>query len=75
MVNLQDLNVLVWPRFCRESDKIDDDDSSGKSGKRQLKLTSVGFTGYKRKSEDIESSAKDRCKFFQARKLEQVSDF
>lgn len=57
-----------------ESD-VDNDGSNDKSGKRQLKLTSIGFTGCKRKSEDIESSAKGRCKFFQARKLEQVTHF
>ncbi|KAI8006293.1 Ribonuclease H2 subunit A [Camellia lanceoleosa] len=58
-----------------ESDKTDEDGSSTRSGKRQLKLSSVGFTGLKRKSEEIESSGKGRCKFFQARKLEQLSHF
>ncbi|XP_059628449.1 ribonuclease H2 subunit A [Cornus florida] len=58
-----------------ESDKMDEDGSTSKTGKRQLKLGSVGFTGLKRKSEEIESSGKGRCKFFQARKLEQLSHF
>ncbi|KAI7987223.1 Ribonuclease H2 subunit A [Camellia lanceoleosa] len=58
-----------------ESDKTDEDGLSTRSGKRQLKLSNVGFTGLKRKSEEIESSGKGRCKFFQARKLEQLSHF
>ncbi|KAF5948115.1 hypothetical protein HYC85_014072 [Camellia sinensis] len=58
-----------------ESDKTDEDGSSTRSGKRQLKLSNVGFTGLKRKVEEIESSGKGRCKFFQARKLEQLSHF
>ncbi|GFQ07254.1 ribonuclease h2 subunit a, partial [Phtheirospermum japonicum] len=52
-----------------------DEDGNGKSGKRQTKLTSVGFTTRKRKSGDIESSGKGRCKFFQARQLEQLGQF
>lgn len=59
----------------RESDANDESGSSGSTGKRQLKLTNIGFTTLKRKSEDIESNAKGRCKFFQARKLEQLSHF
>ncbi|KAL7215249.1 hypothetical protein ACSBR1_027418 [Camellia fascicularis] len=58
-----------------ESDKTDEDGSSTRSGKRQLKLSNVGFAGLKRKSEEIESSGKGRCKFFQARELEQLSHF
>ncbi|CAK9180656.1 unnamed protein product [Ilex paraguariensis] len=58
-----------------ESDAMDEDASTHRTGKRQLKLTSVGFTGLKRKSEEIESSGKGRCKFFQSRKLEQMSHF
>lgn len=54
---------------------MDENGSTSRTGKRQLKLGSVGFTGIKRKSEEIESSAKGRCKFFQARKLEQLSQF
>nr|CAD1824708.1 unnamed protein product [Ananas comosus var. bracteatus] len=66
----RDAAEVTW-----ESDKIDEDDSSSGSGKRQLKLTNVGFVGCKRKSEDIESSGKGRCKFFQSRKLELVTKF
>lgn len=58
-----------------ESDEQDEDVSSSRTGKRQLKLSSVGFTGLKRKSEEIESSGKGHCKFFQSRKLEQLSHF
>jgi ribonuclease H2 subunit A len=60
---------------CRESDELDEDEASGGSTKRQVKLSSLGFTGFKRKSEEIESSGKARCKFFQARKLELVRKF
>ncbi|KAL6520726.1 hypothetical protein OROHE_016907 [Orobanche hederae] len=56
-----------------ESDATDEDGSSVKTGKKQLKLSSVGFTGMKKRSEEIESSGKVCCKFFQARKLEQIS--
>ncbi|XP_009599241.1 ribonuclease H2 subunit A [Nicotiana tomentosiformis] len=58
-----------------ESDANDEDESNGRASKRQVKLTDIGFTGVKRKSEDIESSGKGRCKFFQARKLELLSQF
>lgn len=61
---------VVW-----ESDKTEEDGSSSSSGKRQLKLSSFGVTTSKRKSEEIESSGKSRCKFFQARKLEQLANF
>lgn len=61
--------------FFRESDKLDEDSCNNRNGKHQLKLSDVGLTGYKRKSEDIESSGKGRCKFFQARKLQLVSNF
>ncbi|KAL3652007.1 hypothetical protein CASFOL_001688 [Castilleja foliolosa] len=64
----KDFVEVVW-----ESDI--DEDGNGKSGKRQTKLTSVGFTTRKRKSDDIESSGKGRCKFFEARKLEQLPQF
>ncbi|KAK2998906.1 hypothetical protein RJ639_023175 [Escallonia herrerae] len=66
----KDIVQVVW-----ESDATDEDDSTGRIGKRQLKLTSVGFTELKRKTEEIESNGKGRCKFFQARKLQQVSEF
>ncbi|GJX11078.1 gypsy type transposase [Tanacetum coccineum] len=48
-----------------EADKEDDESSS--KGKRQGKLTNMGFSGMKRRSEDIESSGKGRSKFFQSR--------
>ncbi|KAM7526773.1 hypothetical protein LguiA_016675 [Lonicera macranthoides] len=66
----KDIVQVAW-----ESDEMDENGSTSRTGKRQLKLSSVGFTGIKRKSEEIESSAKGRCKFFQARKLEQLSQF
>ncbi|XP_011032867.1 PREDICTED: ribonuclease H2 subunit A [Populus euphratica] len=61
---------VVW-----ESDKTQEDGSSSSSGKRQLKLSSFGVATSKRKIEEIESSGKSRCKFFQARKLEQLVNF
>ncbi|XP_073003136.1 ribonuclease H2 subunit A isoform X2 [Typha latifolia] len=67
---LKDFVEVIW-----ESDKVDEDGSGNGNRKRQLKLSNVGFTGYKRKSEDIESSGKGRCKFFQSRKLEQIAKF
>uniref|UniRef100_A0A1D1XHM2 Ribonuclease n=1 Tax=Anthurium amnicola TaxID=1678845 RepID=A0A1D1XHM2_9ARAE len=66
----RDIVQVVW-----ESDKMEDDGSNNGNGKRQLKLSSVGFTGHKRKSEETESNGKGRCKFFQARKLELVTKF
>ena len=59
----------------RESDEVDEDGTDNGSTKRQVKLSSLGFTGFKRKTEEIESSGKGRCKFFQARKLELVRKF
>ncbi|KAL9670699.1 hypothetical protein QQ045_008257 [Rhodiola kirilowii] len=56
-----------------EADKMDEDDSINSNGKRQLKLTSLGVTGSKKKNEEVESNGKGRCKFFQTRKLEQVT--
>ncbi|KAM7264248.1 hypothetical protein ACFE04_001931 [Oxalis oulophora] len=62
---------VVW-----ESDKLDEEESGSSRGKKQLKLSNVGFTTTaKRKSEETESSGKGRCKFFQARKLEQITHF
>ncbi|KAF9676548.1 hypothetical protein SADUNF_Sadunf08G0013500 [Salix dunnii] len=62
---------VVW-----ESDKTEEDGSSSSSGKRQLKLSSFGVTTSKRNNEEeIESSGKNRCKFFHARKLEQLANF
>ncbi|XP_039071898.1 ribonuclease H2 subunit A-like [Hibiscus syriacus] len=64
----KDMVEVLW-----ESDKVDEDFANGSSGK-QLKLSNVGFSKVsKRKSEEIESSGKGRCKFFQSRKLEQVT--
>ncbi|KAL6526711.1 hypothetical protein OROGR_015801 [Orobanche gracilis] len=65
----KDFVEILW-----ESDAADED-GNGKSRQRQVKLTSVGFTTQKRKTEDIESSGKGRCKFFQARKLELLPQF
>ncbi|THU44029.1 hypothetical protein C4D60_Mb02t03060 [Musa balbisiana] len=66
----KDFVEVVW-----ESDKMDEDCPNNGRSKHQQKLSDLGFTGYKRKSEDIESSGKGRCKFFQARKLQLVSKF
>ncbi|KAJ9159754.1 hypothetical protein P3X46_025233 [Hevea brasiliensis] len=66
--HFKDIVEVLW-----ESDKMDEDCPS--SGKRQLKLSSFGVTTPKRKSEEIESSGKGRCRFFQARKLEQLAQF
>ncbi|PON70304.1 Ribonuclease H2, subunit A [Parasponia andersonii] len=52
-----------------------DMDDNSNCGKQQLKLSNFGVTTSKRKSEEIESSSKGRCKFFQARKLEQLTNF
>lgn len=71
MTNL--IDSILW--LCaRESDAADEDDN-GRGSKRQKKLTSVGFTTLKKRSEDIESSGEGRCKFFQARKLELLTQF
>lgn len=60
----------------READRAEEDGSSGGHGRRgQMKLASVGFTGIKRKAEEVESSGRGRCKFFQARRLELLSSF
>lgn len=61
---------VIW-----EADKMDEDGSTNSNGKRQLKLTSLGVTGSKKRSEELESSGKGRCKFFQSRKLEQPTQF
>lgn len=68
--HFKDIVEVLW-----ESDEMDGDDSSSRSGKRQLKLSNIGFTSSKRRSEEIESSGKGRCKFFEARKLEQLTHF
>lgn len=69
------MTTFVLLFLNRESDKTEEDGSSSSSGKRQLKLSSFGVTTSKRKSEEIGSSGKSRCKFFQARKLEQLANF
>lgn len=68
----KDMVEVIW-----ESDKLDEDGSGSgsSSGKHQLKLSKFGFSGSKRKSEDVESTGKGRSKFFQARKLELLSEF
>ena len=47
-----------------------DEDGGGSNNKNRL--SNVGFTTSKR-SEEIESSGKGRCRFFQARKLEHLT--
>jgi ribonuclease H2 subunit A len=69
------MTTFVLLFLNRESDKTEEDGSSSSSGKRQLKLSSFGVTTSKRKSEEIGSSGKSRCKFFQSRKLEQLANF
>lgn len=64
----KDIAEVVW-------ESADEDGSSSSNGKRQLKLSNFGVTTSKRKIEEIESSGKGRCKFFLARKLEQVTHF
>ncbi|OIV90956.1 hypothetical protein TanjilG_16916 [Lupinus angustifolius] len=58
-----------------ESDKDEDGDSNNQNGKRQLKLSNVGFTTSKRRSDEVESSGKGRSRFFQTRKLEHLAYF
>lgn len=65
----KDFVEVAW-----ESDQVDEDDFDGSSGKRQVKLSNLGFTS-KRKIEETESSGRGRCKFFQSRKLQQVTHF
>lgn len=55
----------------RESDNLDED---GGGSNNKNRLSNVGFTTSKR-SEEIESSGKGRCRFFQARKLEHLTYF
>ncbi|XP_051116422.1 ribonuclease H2 subunit A [Andrographis paniculata] len=66
----KDFVEVLW-----ESDAAADEDGNGSNGKRQMKLTRYSITPAKRKSEDIESSGKGRCKFFQSRKLELLPQF
>ncbi|XP_004291715.1 PREDICTED: ribonuclease H2 subunit A [Fragaria vesca subsp. vesca] len=64
----KDIAEVLW-------ESVDDDGSSNSNGKRQLKLSNFGVTTSKKKIEEIESSGKGRCKFFFARKFEQVTHF
>ncbi|KAK7280537.1 hypothetical protein RJT34_25601 [Clitoria ternatea] len=65
----KDIAEVLW-----ESDDLDEDGgSNNKNGKRQLKLSNVGFIS--KRSEEIESSGKGRCRFFEARKLELLTHF
>ncbi|XP_073041808.1 ribonuclease H2 subunit A isoform X1 [Primulina eburnea] len=65
----KDFVEVLW-----ESDATEQD-GNGKTDKRQMKLTSIGLSSSKRKSEEIESSGKSSCKFFQSRKLKLLSNF
>ncbi|KAI4302266.1 hypothetical protein MLD38_038040 [Melastoma candidum] len=56
-----------------EADQADEEEFDC-SRKRQVKLSSLGFTS-KRKIEETESSGFGRCKFFQSRRLEQLTQF
>ncbi|KAG0495364.1 hypothetical protein HPP92_000054 [Vanilla planifolia] len=67
---LKDTVEVLW-----ECDALAEDSTNNGSSKRQVKLSKLGFIGCKRKSEDVESSGKGRCKFFSARKLELVTHF
>lgn len=67
---LKDGIQIVW-----ESEEVDENSSNSGTSKRQLKLSKLGFTGCKRKTEDIESNGKGRSKFFQARKLQLLTHF
>ncbi|GAB2220711.1 hypothetical protein Droror1_Dr00008379 [Drosera rotundifolia] len=66
----KDTAEVLW-----ESDNQDEECSTNKNGKRQLKLSSLGFSRSKRNNEEVESNGKGRCKFFQTRKLEQLLDY
>ncbi|CAL1386905.1 unnamed protein product [Linum trigynum] len=58
-----------------EADR-DEEDIGSSNGKRQLKLSNFGVTtSKKKKEEEVESSGKGRCKFFETRQLEQLADF
>ncbi|KAL0922869.1 hypothetical protein M5K25_006899 [Dendrobium thyrsiflorum] len=67
---LKDGVEVIW-----ESDEVDENSSNNGRSKRQVKLSKLGFSGCKRRTEDIESNGKGRSKFFQARKLELVPHF
>lgn len=61
--------------LCRESDEAEESGNGNSSTKRQSKLSKFGFTTCESRSEEIESSGKGRCKFFQARKIQQITQF
>lgn len=61
---------VVW-----ESEEGEESCASNGNGKRQLKLSKLGFSGCSKRTEDIESNGKGRSKFFQARKLELLAHF
>ncbi|AEC07658.1 Polynucleotidyl transferase, ribonuclease H-like superfamily protein [Arabidopsis thaliana] len=52
-----------------------EESGNGSSSKRQAKLSSFGFKTCEKRSEEIESSGKGRCKFLQARKIQQLTQF
>ncbi|KAF3578472.1 hypothetical protein DY000_02034390 [Brassica cretica] len=58
-----------------ESDEAEESGNGNSSTKRQSKLSKFGFTTCESRSEEIESSGKGRCKFFQARKIQQITQF
>uniref|UniRef100_A0A1J3CEH3 Ribonuclease n=1 Tax=Noccaea caerulescens TaxID=107243 RepID=A0A1J3CEH3_NOCCA len=58
-----------------ESDETEEN-GFGNSSKRQAKLSRFGFTNKcESRSQEIESSGKGRCKFLQARKIQQITQF
>ncbi|CAA2998485.1 Hypothetical predicted protein [Olea europaea subsp. europaea] len=61
----------TWMKCYGGTDDIDEDGSSGRTGKRQLKLISVGFAPVKKLNQVAEVVAN----FFQARKFELFSQF
>lgn len=72
LILLQESEFSCFEHLCRESDEADE---IGNSSKRQAKLSRFGFTTCESRSEEIESSGKGRCKFFQARKIQQLTQF
>lgn len=64
----------IWS-MVRESDETEEN-GFGNSSKRQAKLSRFGFTNKcETRSQEIESSGKGRCKFLQARKIQQITQF
>ncbi|CAN8284221.1 unnamed protein product [Cochlearia groenlandica] len=58
-----------------EADESEESTGNGNNSKRQAKLSKFGFTSCEKRSEELESSGKGRCKFLQARKIELVTRF